>query len=46
VKFTVLPTGGLDDGYACVWVTGRLDLSTYIDLQATDGRYVVPAGPS
>lgn len=42
VRFTAAPTGSLDDGYAYVWVTGRIDLSTYIHLEPTAGRYVVP----
>ncbi len=41
VRFTAAPTGSLDDGYAYVWVTGRIDLSTYIHLEPTAGRYVV-----
>jgi hypothetical protein len=42
VKFTVSPTGSTEDGYAWVWITGRADLSTYIRLEPTDGRYIVP----
>ena len=42
VKFTVSRTGSTEDGYAWAWVTGRIDLSTYIHLEPTDGRYIVP----
>lgn len=42
VKFTVSPTGSTEDGYSWAWVTGRIDLSTYIYLKPTDGRYIVP----
>lgn len=42
VKFTVSPTGSTQDGYAWTWVTGRLDLSTYVQLAPRDGRIVVP----
>lgn len=42
VKFTVSPTGSTENGYAWAWVTGRIDLSTYIDLQPIDGRCIVP----
>jgi hypothetical protein len=42
VKFTVSPTGSTEDGYAWAWVTGRIDLSTYIHLKPADGRYIVP----
>jgi hypothetical protein len=33
VKFTVSPTGSTEDDYAWAWVTGRIDLSTYIHLE-------------
>ena len=42
VKFTGSHTGSTEDGYAWAWVTGRIDLSTYIHLEPADGRYVVP----
>src|SRR5579863_245331 len=42
VKFTASPTGSTENGYAWVWVTGRIDLSIYIDLKPVDGRYIVP----
>jgi len=42
VKFTVSPTGSTKDGYPWAWVTGRLDLSTYIQLTPKDGRFIVP----
>jgi hypothetical protein len=42
VKFTVSSIGSTQDGYAWVWVTGRLDLSTYVRLHPTkDGRLVI-----
>jgi hypothetical protein len=42
VKFTASPTGSTQDGYAWAWVTGRLDLSTYIQMEPASGRFVVP----
>jgi hypothetical protein len=43
VKFTASPSGSTQDGYAWAWVTGRLDLSTYLQLVPTkDGRIIVP----
>ena len=42
VKFTFSPSGSTEDGYGWVWVTGRIDLSTYIDLEPIGGRYLVP----
>src|SRR6266700_5195551 len=42
VKFTASPTGSTENGYAWAWVTGRIDLSTYIDLKPIGGRYIVP----
>jgi hypothetical protein len=41
-KFTGSHTGSTEDGYAWAWVTGRIDLSTYIHLEPADGRYIVP----